>query len=79
VYAWIGGDDPRDVSEAASAQIAAGFRAVKVNACAQMDPLDSPARIADVVDGVASVKQAIGDSLQRLGYKVTLEPTGEAA
>ncbi|MGH9094195.1 MAG: galactonate dehydratase, partial [Acidimicrobiales bacterium] len=61
VYAWIGGDDPRDVAEAALAQVDAGFTAVKMNASAQMDPLDSPAQIAGVVERVAAVRQAIGD------------------
>lgn len=61
VYAWIGGDDPRDVAQAATAQIAAGFTAVKMNASGQMKALDSPAQIAGVVDRVAGVRQAIGD------------------
>lgn len=62
VYAWIGGDEPRAVAEAATAQIEAGFGAVKMNACAQMTALDSPVQITRIVERVAAVRQAIGAS-----------------
>jgi galactonate dehydratase len=61
VYAWIGGDDPHDVAEAAVAQVEAGFTAVKMNAGAHMEPLESPAQTEGVVRRVAAVRQAIGD------------------
>src|SRR5207244_10399055 len=32
VYSWIGGDEPSALAEAAAAQVAAGFTAVKLNA-----------------------------------------------
>lgn len=60
VYAWIGGDDPRDVADAARARVEAGFTAVKMNASAQMTPIDTPARTAEVVERVAAVRAAIG-------------------
>jgi galactonate dehydratase len=60
VYAWIGGDAPRDVAEAASQQVAAGFNAVKMNASAQMEPLETPSNITAVVDRVEAVRAAIG-------------------
>jgi len=40
VYAWIGGDRPTDVAEAAAARRAQGFRAVKMNAEEDMGWLD---------------------------------------
>lgn len=60
VYAWIGGDDPSDVAEAARAQMDAGFTAVKMNACGQMRHIDNPARAAEVADRVAAVRDVIG-------------------
>jgi len=60
VYAWIGGDAPSGVGEAAMAMMEAGFDAVKMNASAQMSPLPTSAEIQAVVDRVAAVRQAIG-------------------
>ncbi len=59
VYAWIGGDRPSDVVDAAKARLAQGFKAVKMNASEDMGWLDSPKVIDGVVDRVASV-QALG-------------------
>jgi galactonate dehydratase len=61
VYAWIGGDDPVGVAEAARAQVEAGFTAVKMNASGQMAHVDTPARTAGVVERVAAVREVIGD------------------
>jgi galactonate dehydratase len=41
-YAWIGGDRPDDVGEAAAARRAQGFAAVKMNATAEADWLARP-------------------------------------
>jgi galactonate dehydratase len=60
VYAWIGGDDPQDLAEAALSQIEVGFTAVKMNACAQMSALGSPAEVSGVVERVATVRRVIG-------------------
>ena len=62
VYAWIGGDSPRDVAELAQAQAEAGFTAVKMNASAALEPIDTPARAAEVVDRLAAVREAIGET-----------------
>jgi galactonate dehydratase len=61
VYAWIGGDSPRDVAELAKAQVEAGFTAVKMNASAALEPIDTPARTAEVVDRLAAVRDVVGD------------------
>ena len=61
VYAWIGGDDPQRVAEAATEQIEAGFTAVKMNASAQLAPLDTPAKTRAVMERVEAVRDAIGD------------------
>jgi len=62
VYAWIGGDMPRDAAELAKAQAEAGFTAVKMNASAALEPIDTPARTAEVVDRLTAVREAIGDA-----------------
>lgn len=61
VYAWIGGDEPQHVAEAARAQVEAGFTAVKMNGCAAMVPLETKAATDAVVRRLAAVREAIGD------------------
>ncbi len=57
VYAWIGGDRPADVAEAAAARKAQGFRAVKMNGTEDLGWLDSPARLDDTVERLRLVKE----------------------
>ncbi|WEH13350.1 galactonate dehydratase [Streptomyces sp. VNUA24] len=61
MYAWIGGDRPEDVAELAEEQMKAGFTAVKMNASAELAPIDTPARTAEVVERVAAVRDVLGD------------------
>lgn len=61
MYAWIGGDRPSDVAELAEEQVKAGFTAVKMNASAELAPIDTPARTAEVVERVATVREVLGD------------------
>ena len=56
-YAWIGGDRPDEIAEAAAARRAQGFSAVKMNATAELDWMGTP-RIFDEV--VARVEAAQG-------------------
>lgn len=62
MYAWIGGDDPHDLAEAAHAQIEAGFTAVKMNACGPMTPMETPIRTRTVVEQVAAVREVMGET-----------------
>ena len=39
----------------------AGFTAVKMNASAELAPIDTPARTAEVVERVAAVREVLGD------------------
>ena len=57
VYAWIGGDRPADVAEAAAARRAQGFRAVKMNATEDLGWLDSPAALDDSVKRLQLVRE----------------------
>jgi galactonate dehydratase len=56
VYAWIGGDSPGEVVEAAQGRLAQGFRAVKMNGTASLGWLDSPKELEAVLRRVESVR-----------------------
>ena len=56
VYAWIGGDRPKDVEKAAKERYAQGFRAIKMNATEDVDWLDSPRALETSVERLRTVK-----------------------
>ena len=58
-YAWIGGDRPDDVAEAALARRGQGFTAIKMNATAEMDWIGTP-RLFDEVIARAEAAKAAG-------------------
>jgi galactonate dehydratase len=58
VYAWIGGDRPHDIAEAAGNRKHQGFRTVKMNATAELRWLDSPGALDAAVERVQAAKQA---------------------
>jgi galactonate dehydratase len=60
VYAWVGGDNPSDVANAARRRAEAGFTAIKMNATAQMHYLDSFEHIDAVVERVKEVRETMG-------------------
>lgn len=55
-YAWIGGDRPDEVREAARARREQGFRSVKMNATGELAWLASPRELDAVVDRVRAVQ-----------------------
>jgi len=55
-YAWIGGDRPDDIAEAAAARRAQGFNAVKMNATAELDWLGTPKAFDDVIKRVEAAQ-----------------------
>ena len=57
-YAWIGGDKPHEVGEAARGRREQGFKAVKMNATAELKWLASPRDLDPVIERVAAVKAA---------------------
>ncbi len=57
VYAWIGGDRPHDVAEAAAARQAQGFRAVKMNGTEDLGWLDSPSKLDETVKRLQLVRE----------------------
>ena len=60
MYSWVGGDEPGEVADAVSEQVAAGFTAVKMNACGRMPALAPAADVRRVVDRLAAARSVLG-------------------
>jgi galactonate dehydratase len=60
VYCWIGGDELEGLAEAAGAQVAAGFSAVKMNASGRTAPIDTPSGVRGIVRRLEAVREALG-------------------
>lgn len=60
VYSWIGGDRPSDVADGAREVVSRGFTALKMNGTEEMQIVDSHAKIDEVIERVALVRQAVG-------------------
>ena len=58
-YAWIGGDRPHEIGEAAKARLDQGFSAVKMNATAELAWIGTPKLFDEVVKRVEAA-QAVG-------------------
>jgi galactonate dehydratase len=56
VYAWIGGDRPGDIENAAKARIAQGLRCIKMNATEDVNWLDSPSVLDATIERLKIVK-----------------------
>jgi len=56
-YAWIGGDRPSEVAQAAKARKEQGFGLVKMNATAEVGWLESPRALAEVIARVEAVRE----------------------
>jgi galactonate dehydratase len=63
VYSWVGGDRPQDVVAQVKTRVEQGYTAVKMNATAELDLLDRPAKVAEVAGRVAAVREAFGDTV----------------
>jgi galactonate dehydratase len=63
VYSWIGGDRPADVANEAAKAVANGFTAVKMNATEELQYIDSYDKIERVLSRVASVRDAVGNTI----------------
>ncbi len=57
-YAWIGGDRPDEIEDAAKARRGQGFSAVKMNATAELDWIGSPRLFDEVVKRVEAAQGA---------------------
>jgi galactonate dehydratase len=63
VYAWIGGDKPADVVTSAQARVAAGYTAMKMNATADMEWIDTPRKVEEAAERLAAVRSAVGNDI----------------
>lgn len=63
VYAWIGGDRPSDVAQAARAMVQAGYTAIKMNGTPEMEWIDSAVKVQEAVERVAAIREACGMGL----------------
>ncbi len=57
-YAWIGGDRPVEIGEAATARAGQGFSAVKMNATADLDWIGTPRLFDEVIKRVEAAQAA---------------------
>jgi galactonate dehydratase len=60
IYGWIGGDRPDNIAVAAKARVLAGFKAVKMNATAEMEWIDSAQKVDETIARTAAVREAVG-------------------
>ena len=55
-YAWIGGDRPHEIADAAKARAGQGFSAVKMNATAELDWIGTPKSFDEVIERVQAAQ-----------------------
>jgi galactonate dehydratase len=55
-YAWIGGDRPHEIADAARLRRSQGFSAVKMNATAELDWIGTPRAFDDVIERVKAAQ-----------------------
>ncbi|GAA4444775.1 galactonate dehydratase [Actinokineospora soli] len=60
IYGWLRGESTAELVESAHAQVSVGLTAVKMNPWGLVSALDTPARIDEIVERVAAVREAIG-------------------
>ncbi|MEV0599553.1 galactonate dehydratase [Streptomyces sp. NPDC050315] len=60
-YAWVGGDEPAEVRDAVSAQVAAGFTAVKMNGCGRLTPVATRAEVRECLRRAEAAREVLGD------------------
>ena len=63
VYAWIGGEAQKDAAAQAKTRVGEGYSALKMNGTAQMEWIDSPAKIAEAAARVGAVRDAVGPQI----------------
>src|SRR5699024_2174949 len=60
VYAWVGGDEPSELSEAIQQRHQTGFRHVKMNGVGNIAWLETPAHIDTVVQQISEIRDHLG-------------------
>ncbi|MFW6719332.1 galactonate dehydratase [Streptomyces sp. MAR4 CNY-716] len=59
-YCWVGGDEPGEVRDQVTAQVEAGFTAVKMNGSGRMDRLPDAAELHRVAARAEAARDALG-------------------
>ncbi|MEM6463656.1 MAG: galactonate dehydratase [Pseudomonadota bacterium] len=62
-YRWTGGDRPDDLVNGVLALRSDGFNAVKFNACAEMQIIDTHAKVDEVLNRLSAVREAVGNTM----------------
>jgi galactonate dehydratase len=60
VYAWVGGDNPSEITDQIEARMASGLTAVKMNASGPMQHIASVREIDDVLERAAVARDTLG-------------------
>ncbi|MEL7162245.1 MAG: galactonate dehydratase [Bacteroidota bacterium] len=63
IYGWVHGDTLEELRAAAEWRVQAGFRAVKMNVCKQLEWIDTPASVQHSADQLRTVREAVGDDI----------------
>ena len=63
IYGWIGGETPEELAAAARRRVDNGFTAVKMTICNEMEWIDSPAKVAEVGNKMAAMREAVGNDV----------------
>jgi galactonate dehydratase len=64
VYAWIGGDRPAELISAAKERVEAGYTALKMNATAEMEWIDTRLKIQEAAERIGALRDAIGYGIE---------------
>ena len=64
VYAWIGGDRPAELVAAARERVEAGYTALKMNATAELEWIDTRLKIQEAVDRIGALRDAVGYGIE---------------
>ncbi|MEP9390781.1 galactonate dehydratase [Gordonia sp. VNK1] len=75
-YSWIGGDEPTEVGEHASARIDEGFKYFKMNIAGAVSYIPSNSEIQDILDRVTEVNRVTAPGLVALDFHGRVEYPG---
>jgi galactonate dehydratase len=64
VYAWIGGDRPAELVASARERVEAGYTALKMNATAELDWIDTRLKIQEAVERIGALRDAVGSAIE---------------
>ncbi len=60
VYSWIGGDRPAETAAQAKERARLGFTAIKMNACEELQFIDTYDKVDRAIANVAAIRDAVG-------------------